>query len=143
MIHPKSGKRMLRLVSAIVIGGLLSACAPFGGSTDAEAKDQIMLVRMEPPSFGFKRLANQSRRYPDLGSFVALRGLPDFLAETSNENLHYLILYYLKDREAFACRSGQGRSPSLEFAGPYPITDREFNLLDKFRRDPTREPTEW
>jgi hypothetical protein len=28
----------------------------------------------------------------------------------------------------------------LEFAGPYPVTDGEFRLLDGFRRDPSRQP---
>jgi hypothetical protein len=100
------------------------------------AKDQIMLVRREPPSFGFRRLETQSRNHPDLGYFVRKQGLPDFLAETGDRDRRYFILYYLKARQAFACRTR--RSPkhveAVEFAGPYPITDGEYRMLDGFRR---------
>lgn len=110
------------------------------GSMAAAAKDQIMLVRRDPPSFGYQRLEYQSRAYPDLGFFVSKHGQPDFLAETGERDHQYFILYYLKDREAFACRT-KSAAGSVEFAGPYPITDREFRLLNDFRRDPSKKPT--
>lgn len=110
------------------------------GSMAAAARNQIMLVRKDPPSFGFQRLEQQSRVYPDLGFFVAKHGQPDFLAETGERNRRYFILYYLRDREAFACRTRPGGDHLVEFAGPYPITDREFRLLDDFRRDPSKRP---
>ncbi len=107
----------------------------------AAAKDQIMLVRQDPPSFGYQRLEMETRVYPDLAVLVAKRGLPDFLAETDNSERRYFILYYLKDRQAYACRTREGtKRGALEFAGPYPITDGEFRLLDGFRRDPSRQP---
>lgn len=99
-----------------------------------------MLVRREPPSFGFQRLTTQAVAYPDLGTFVSRRGMPNFLAETSNSDRHIFILYYLGDREAFACRTGKGSNQTIEFSGPYPITPREFRLLDDFRHDPSRPP---
>jgi hypothetical protein len=108
------------------------------GGMSAAAKDQIMLVRQEPPSFGYQRLATQTVVYPDLGIFVSQHGVPNFLAETGNSDRRYFILYYLNDREAFACRTRSGRTAGVEFAGPYPITDREFKLLDGFRRDSSR-----
>ena len=51
-----------------------SSCTPVGdswmsGSMAAAAKDQIMLVRKDPPSFGYQRLEYQSRVYPDLAIF--------------------------------------------------------------------------
>jgi hypothetical protein len=106
----------------------------------AAAKNQIMLVRAEPPSFGYHRLGYQSQTYPDLAIFVRKHGLPDFLAETGEQGRQYFILYYLEGRKAFACRTTSA-ARSVEFAGPYPITDREFRLLDGFRRDPTKKPT--
>ena len=119
---------------------LAAACSPAGntwlpGSRDAAAQDQIMLVRKEPPSFGFRRLAIQAVAYPDLQVFVSQKGLPNFLAETGTGNRRYFILYYLAAREAFACRTQPESRRAVEFAGPYPITDREFRLLDAFRRD--------
>ncbi len=127
------------------VGILGTSCTQVGdawmfGSMEAAAKNQIMLVRKEPPSFGYQRLEFQSRVYPDLGFFVTKRGLPDFLAETGERNRQYFILYYLRDREAFACRTTSS-ARSVEFAGPYPITDKEFRLLDGFRRDPSKKPT--
>src|SRR6187401_1905099 len=90
------------------------------GSQAALAKDQIMLVRKEPPSFGYQRLQSQTRSFPDLGLFVTKHGTPDFLAETGNWERHYFILYYLESRQAFACRTGSQNHQSVEFAGPYP-----------------------
>lgn len=106
----------------------------------AAAKDQIMLVRKEPPSFGFQRLTQQAGVFTDLKLFLSKHGLPDFLAETNNRDRRYFILYYLKERHAFVCRSRVENSRAVEFAGPYPITAREFHLLDDFRRDPDHPP---
>lgn len=133
---------LLGLVAATL---LTTGCTHVGeswifGGMESAARDQIMLVRQDPPSFGFQRLTAQSHEYPDLGAFVAQRGLPNFLAETRSDDQHYFILYYLKDRKSFACRTSPGKGRAIEFAGPYPITAREYRLLDAFRRDPSHEP---
>lgn len=104
------------------------------GTGASAAKDQIMLVRKDPPSFGYQRMTLQAGTYPDIATFVGLHGLPDFLAETGNQDRRYFILYYLKRRQAFACRTISLRNRTVEFAGPYPITNHEFQLLDGFRR---------
>ena len=124
-------------------GILLAGCARFDqswipGSASALAKNQIMLVRKDPPSFGFQRLLTRSELYPDLLWFVKQRGIPDFMAETGDENWTYFVLYYLTPRQSFACRSRHRHSAAIEFSGPYPITDREFALLDGFRRGKNR-----
>jgi hypothetical protein len=133
-------------VAGLVATGLLAAsCTQIGDTLIAEgmsaaAKDQIMLVRKEPPSFGYQRLTMQSNDLPDLKSFLARQGLPDFLAETSNRERRYFIFYYLDQRHAFVCRHRLGNRRAVEFAGPYPITAGEFRLLDDFRRDPGHKP---
>lgn len=109
------------------------------GAMAGAASNQIMLVRKEPPSFGYQRLSSQAGVYPDLGYFVSEHGVPNFLAETGNRERHYFILYYLEDREAFACRTRSGNRGAVEFAGPYPITDREFRMLDGFRKESLRK----
>ncbi len=109
------------------------------GSQAALAKDQIMLVREEPPSFGYERLQTQAASYPDLALFVKKHGTPDFLAETGNWERHYFILYYLSSRQAFACRTRPDNRRSVEFAGPYPITSGEYKLLDGFRRNANKK----
>lgn len=116
----------------------LTGCGPVSdawmtGWTDSAANDRIMLVRAEPPSFGYVRLARQTRLYPDLSLFVARHGLPGFVAEITNRNQHYLILYYLEVSEAYACRTKGAGSREVEFAGPYPITPREHKTLEGFR----------
>lgn len=99
------------------------------GWSDSAANDRIMLVRQEPPTLGHHRLVRQSHLYPDLDDFLKLKGLPDFLAETSNDGQHYLILYYLDRTEAWAARTRRSTRRVMEFAGPYPITANEKKLL--------------
>ena len=116
----------------------LSACTPFadGMLTRVEARvahDQMMLVRPDPPTFGYQRMLTSMRDYPDLAIFVNQRGLPDFLAETGDRSQRFIILYYLMQRQAYACRTISSRSNAVEFAGPYPITDREYRTLSGIR----------
>lgn len=97
------------------------------------ARNQMMLVRENPPTFGHYRLTLLEKSYPDLTLFVGKHGNPDFLAETANSGRNYYILYYLDRRHAYACRTRVGQKASLEFAGPYPITRKEFKILDEMR----------
>ena len=131
--------RLSVLLAILACGGCAAINTSSGnGSNDSAAEDQIMLVRREPASFGFQRLVHQTGVYPDLSVFIRVRGLPDFLAETSNEGRHYLILYYLDKKEAFAARSRVGRPQTIEIAGPYPITEREVALLRGFKSEAAR-----
>jgi hypothetical protein len=113
------------------------------GNMEAAAKDQIMLVRKDPASFGYRRLEAHLATYSELNVFLSQRGVPDFLAETGGRDRRYLILYYLKDREAFVSRVRAENRMALEFAGPYPITPKEFQLLDGFRSDPHKRPAKF
>ncbi len=142
MIHFFQSARFLGLA---LVGMLVTSCTQIGDSwmsksMAAAAQNQIMLVRKEPPSFGYQRLELQSQVFPDLKFFISKQGLPDFLAETGTRDRQYFILYYLDSRKAFACRTLVGSKRTVEFAGPYPITDREFRLLNDFRRDPSKSP---
>lgn len=117
----------------------LASCASVSdawmtGRTATAADNRIMLVRARPPSFGQKRLSYQAGLYPDLGVFLTKFGSPDFLAEMTNKGQHYLILYYLEAHQAFACRTKEPGRREVEFAGPYPISARESQLLDGFRK---------
>ena len=125
---------MRRIVPILLTALALGACAPVGdawrtGWTERAASDQIMLVSNHPSTLGRQRLDSQSRLYPDLGKFLSMSGWPDFLAETSNDGRRYLILYYLDRRQAFAARTRRPDDYSMEFAGPYPITDRENTMF--------------
>ncbi|MCP5532922.1 MAG: hypothetical protein H7A48_07100 [Akkermansiaceae bacterium] len=126
-------------MAAGLAAGLVSACATYEqsmlpGSAASLAQDRIMMVRKSPPTFGYDRLLDNCRNHPDLGVFVNREGVPDFLAETRSHGRQYLILYYLSRREAFACRTESGRGRGVEFSGPYPVTPREFKVLDDFRK---------
>jgi hypothetical protein len=117
----------------------LGACATFEesglpGSAASMAHNQMMFVRSAPETFGHYRLTSLARAKPDLDEFLRKRGQPDFLAETSNRGRSYYFLYYLRDRQAFSVRPRAGQARSLEFAGPYPVTDREYEILDAIRR---------
>jgi hypothetical protein len=117
---------------------LCAACSTFEesglpGSAASMARNQIMLVRSEPETLGHYRLISLMRIYPDLDLFVAKRGVPDFLAETTNAGQHYYIIYYLKNRQAFAARTRAPHRGRLEFAGPYPVTEREKRTLQQLQ----------
>lgn len=118
-------------VSALAI--LSGSCAPTYLGGTAAANDHIMLVRQNPPTFGFQRLSALSARHPDLAIFIGQSGSPDFLAETNKGGNRYLILYYLSSRKAFACRTGSENSHAVEFSGPYPVTEGEFRTLSRLR----------
>lgn len=94
--------------------------------------NQMMLIRRDPPSYGFQRLEAQKRNFPDIGHFVKKKGTPDFMAEANNANGHYFIFYYLRVRHAFICRTSVGKGENVQFAGPYPVTDKEYRVLNDF-----------
>ncbi len=124
----------------LVVAALSGACRPVSdawvtGWTEAQANDRIMLVRKEPRTLGFQRLESQSGVYPDLGVFLHVHGMPDFLAESTTANRHFLILYYLENRCAFACRAKEASTRVIEFSGPQPITEREYLLLEGLKRE--------
>ncbi|MGD7654223.1 MAG: hypothetical protein ACQCXQ_13470 [Verrucomicrobiales bacterium] len=127
-------------VVAMVAAGLLAAgCAEYNesglpGSSASIARNQIMWVNEEAGTLGYRRLQRQSENYPDLVLFVGKHGSPDFMAETADRSRLYFILYYLEKRRAFACRTLAGGERSVEFSGPYPITDKEYETLDGFRK---------
>lgn len=130
---------MRRIVPILLTALSLSACAPVGGAwrtgwTERAASDQIMLVSSKPRTLGHERLDAQSKVYGDLEKFLSMRGWPDFLAESSNDGRRYLILYYLDHRQAFAARTRRSDDYTIEFAGPYPITDKENELLSGLRK---------
>lgn len=102
------------------------------GSASAMARDKMMLVREKPSTFGYYRLKSLIRSYPDIGVFVEDYGAPDFMAETKHEKFEYLIFYYLEKREAYVCKV-RFKTRQAQFAGPYPITDREVEILNEFR----------
>jgi hypothetical protein len=132
----------LRQLAGIAALGLTSCSslsnAWMAGRTASAAENRIMLIRDRPASFGRHRLDYQAALYPDLALFLRKFDSPDFLAEMTNDEQHYLILYYLASRQAYACRTKGLHSHEVEFAGPYPITASEFKMLDGFRRQAAR-----
>jgi hypothetical protein len=134
---------LLGLVVALTSGCQPVADAWVTGWTGAAAQGQIMLVRRDPPSLGQQRLLSQSGVYPDLGVFLHARGLPDFVAETTTRNRHFLILYYLATKHAYACQAKAPATRQIEFAGPYPITRREYQLLRGFKQQAGGGPAAW
>jgi len=136
-------RRYLNAICAAGIGALLLvACTSFEesglpGSAASMARNQIMLVRKSPPSFGFTRLQAHVRLHPELEGFLKARKLPDFLAETSDESRSYFILYFLENKQAYAFRTHPDDHSQLEASGPYPITKGEQRTLKDFREQAT------
>lgn len=126
---------LLAAVTCIMVVGM-SSCGSLENTgylyqTAGAAHDHIMLVRGNPPTFGYQRLQALSLRHADLALFIEHKGQPRYYAETTNSGDRYLILYYPKEREAFACRSMAKSSHKTEFSGPYPITPNELKTLQK------------
>ncbi len=131
--------RLTASVGLFSVFWLLTSCSSFEesglpGSAASMARNQIMLVREKPESFGFYRFVSQVRNYPDFAMFAKKHGTPDFLAETRDENRSYYILYYLSRRQAYACRTLPTNPRQMEFAGPYPVTPKEFQAMDRLRK---------
>lgn len=127
---------VLSVVFSCITFACLSSCGSLENTgylyqTAGAAHDHIMLVRENPPTFGYQRLQALSKRYLDLGVFIERMGQPRYYAETTNSGDRYFILYYPKKREAYACRNMAESSKKIEFSGPYPITNNELNTLRK------------
>ncbi|MBB5350904.1 hypothetical protein HNR46_001138 [Haloferula luteola] len=125
---------MIRLLLAALPFCLASCFSPMGG-VERRAQDRIMLVREDPPTLGVRRLRQQASTHHDLAAFIRERGDPDFIAETSSDDRQYLILYYLHQRQAWACRSWRDQGEAIEFAGPYEITKKESEILAALKKN--------
>ena len=135
-------KRLAPTGAAALILALCTAlgtsCSDVGaawdmGWTQRAAQGRIMLVADNPKTLGLRRLESQLKLYPDLRLFLRTRGLPDFLAETNNDHQRYLVLYYIDSATAYAARTSRPDNRTMEFSGPYPITEGEIELLGKLR----------
>jgi hypothetical protein len=118
---------------------LLENCAPYraawhSGWTQHDANNSMMLVIDQPPTLGYKRLQSHRAIHPEFAQLLEELGQPDCIAESTQEDQHYMILYYLNQRHAFSCRTNAKRSSAMmQFSGPYPISDKEFNTLTQFK----------
>lgn len=121
------------------IASILLSCAPYhavwnSGWTEKDANNSVMLVIEKPQTLGWKRLQYHSTLHPEFSDFLSLLGTPDCIAETTQSQRHYLILYYLKKRQAYSFRNDTRRiSRPAEVSGPYPISDKEYRLLSEFQ----------
>ena len=125
----------LRCLVSVWIFAMVS-CSPvtsawMSGWTASAARDHIMLVREEPPSLGYRRLAYQSDIFPGLRGFIAVHGQPDFLAETRGGGIHYLVFYYLNPGRVFVMHTRGSGTGSMECDGPYALGHKERIKLDE------------
>lgn len=132
--------RLLLFPTALILTSILMSCAPHraawsSGWTEKEANDSIMLVIENPATLGWKRLQYHATLHPEFRAFIDKLGTPDCIAETTQSQRHYMILYYLDQRKAYSFRNDTRRvSKPIEVAGPYPITDKEYRLLSDFQK---------
>lgn len=131
---------MRPFLTSLLLATLIVSCAPYraawkSGWTEKAANNSIMLVRAHPPTLGWKRLQYQSTLHPEFHEFLIHLGTPDCIAETTHTQRHYLILYYLKKRQAYSFRNDtRSVSKPIEVAGPYPISPKEYRLLSDFKQ---------
>ena len=123
----------MKILALILIPLTLVSCVDQRHWSERAAQDRIMLVRNQPETLGHKRIVYQASAHPDFAKFLRKSGEPDFIAETSSESRQYMILYYLDSKNAYACRSWRGSQQRMEFAGPYPMTKKETELLKKLK----------
>ncbi len=137
---------LLRCILMVLLVSLSSCLPPQSQAgnylqrTAGLAKDHIMLIRQEPATFGLARMNALAAYYPDLETFLELKGQPNFLAETAKGENSYILLYYLDSRQTFACRASGMPAKTIEFSGPYPITDGEAKTLRNLRDRPDPSP---
>jgi hypothetical protein len=133
MVSPKIPLLMMA-VCGLLMAGCGSVSQAVAERRDAStAHNQMMLVRENPGTLGYRRLMAKSAESGDLKIFIEQTGLPDFLAEANSSDREYLIFYYLERRQAFACRTPATRAGQVEFAGPYKMTANELKLLKAAR----------
>lgn len=128
----------IRRVLLVVLSWQVLSCSTFEnsglpGSASSMALNEIMLVSKDLQTFGYYRIDTQRKVYPEMDLFLKQKGTPDFLAETRDENRRYFLMYYLKTRQAYACRTRIGNSSLLEFSGPYPIPSGEYRKLKQMK----------
>jgi hypothetical protein len=123
----------MKLFALFLVPLMLVSCMDGRHWSERAAQDRIMLVRSNPETLGHKRIVFQATAHPDFAKFLRTSGEPDFIAETSSDSRQYMILYYLDNEKAFACRSWRGSRQKMEFAGPYPMTKKETELLKKLK----------
>lgn len=135
---------MLSVVPVVVMAVGCLALAGCGSVSDSwttrrdasTASNRMMLVRETPETLGYRRIMSKSQKSGDLKIFINQTGLPDFLAETNNDDREYLIFYYLKRHQAYACRTKGGGG--VEFSGPYAMTPGELRLLTEAKKQADR-----
>jgi hypothetical protein len=131
----------LPLLSFCLFALSLPACAPYraawgSGWTEKEANDSIMIVDSSPATLGWKRLQYFTTLHPEFGTFLKQFGTPDCIAETTHSRQHYLVAYYLNNRQAYSFRNNtKAISQPIEVAGPYPMSPKEYRLLRSLQKD--------
>jgi hypothetical protein len=96
--------------------------------------NQMMLVRQNPPSYGYQRMQVLGEIHQEIQVFLKVKNVPDFFAETFNTGEQYCLFYYLGKRHAYICRITGTGAKKVRFSGPYPVTDKELKLLSDFQR---------
>lgn len=127
-------------VLAICLSALLSGCGTTKGTfmetlTDSQASKRILKVRAQPESLGHKRLAYHSQAYPGIGKFLQLRGEPDFIIEDHGFSSRQIVIFYLKQNQAFLFETKSSLSGTKVHAhGPEPIGKKTRAVLEAIDR---------
>ena len=124
----------------VLVTAALTGCATTKGTfmenmTDSQASKRILKVRAEPESLGHKRLAYHSMAYPGIGKFLQLRGEPDFIIEDHGLASRQIVIFYLKQNQAFLFETKNGLSGAkVQANGPEPIGKKTRAVLEAIER---------
>lgn len=106
------------------------------GRTNEAAENRILLIQPHPPSMGYQRLLSQRQLHPEFAEWLDKMGMPEFMAEKTKDDFHYLVLYYASQRRAYCCRTANHyTSQPFEISGPWNISAHELRILQQFRND--------
>ena len=126
----------LPLLLGLAMSTFIPGCTLLGGPSlpgtgDSAARDRILHVTEDPPSFGFKRLTQHAAASAALKEFLEARGHPDFIIEDTGLVSRKLVLYYVKPDQAYLLSIKKGlTAQKFDVSGPEPIGKRTRELFD-------------
>ena len=132
---------LLRFFLLTILGACLCQCSSQiaawqVGRTNDAAENRILIIERNPPSMGYSRLSSQRVLHPEFASWLDQMGMPEFMAEKTKDDFHYMVLYYASKGQAYSCRTARHySSQNLAISGPWKISRREQRILRDFRSD--------
>ncbi len=134
LIHGRSRRAMLTALCLVICLAVLSACSL------VEPQNALMDVQAQPPSPGYAELMRLGARSAELRDFLGKRGLPDRIISDHRAAEQKVVLYYVKNKQAYLFVSKLRRAGDTgrgDILGPSPIGEKTlelFKAIDQLKR---------